>query len=82
MSLNVSKCCVMSIGPRFDAACVSITTVSGTAIAWVKEIHYLGGYLVSERVPRFSVAVATAKFNRAVILSKVFSVATEDLVLH
>jgi hypothetical protein len=48
------------------------------------EIRYLGAYLVYGRVPRFSIASAKAKFNRAVngILSKVLSVATEDLVLH
>ena len=84
MSLNVTKCCAMRIGPRFDAVCASIVTVTGFAIAWVKEIRYLGAYLVSGRVPRFSVGSAKAKFNRAVngILSKVLSVATEDLVLH
>lgn len=84
MFLNVNKCCAMRIGPRFDAVCANITTDSGTAIAWAEEIRYLGVYLVSGRVLRFSVAVAKAKFNRAVnsILSKVFSVATEDLVLH
>lgn len=84
MFLNVGKCCAMRIGPRFDASCVGITTGSGSSIAWVKEIRYLGIYLTSGRVLRFSVAAVKAKFNRAVnsILSKVLSVATEDLILH
>ena len=84
MNLNVSKCCAMRVGPRFDAGCANITTVSGLAIVWVKEIRYLGAFLVAGRVLRFSVACAKAKFNRAVnsILSKVASVATEDLILH
>jgi hypothetical protein len=83
MSLNVTKCCAMRIGPRFDAVCASIVTVTGFAIAWVKEIRYLGAYLVIGRLPRFSVASAEAKFNRAVnsIVSKVLSVAIADLVL-
>jgi hypothetical protein len=84
LSLNVSKCCAMRIGPRFDVACANIVTVTGYAIVWVKEIRYLGAYLVTGRVPRFSIASAKAKFNRSVngILSKVLPVATEDLVLH
>lgn len=84
MNLNVAKCCAMRIGPRFNADCAPITTASGIAIVWVREIRYLGAFLVAGRVLKFSVASAKAKFNRAVnsILSKVLSVATEDLVLH
>jgi hypothetical protein len=84
MSLNVGKCCAMRVGPRFDAICAPLTTDSGDVIRWVDEFRYLGIYFVAGSVLKFSVAKAKASFNRAVngILSKVLSVASEELILH
>jgi Reverse transcriptase (RNA-dependent DNA polymerase) len=84
MSLNVGKCCAMRVGPRFDVSCASLKTNSGDCIRWVDEIRYLGVYFVAGSVLKFSVSKAKASFNRAVngILSKVLSVASEELILH
>jgi hypothetical protein len=84
LTLNVNKCTAMRVGPRFNVDCAQVTTASGLAVAWVKELRYLGVFLVAGRVLRFSVSCAKAKFNRAVngVLSKVLSIASEDLILH
>ena len=84
MALNVSKCCALRVGPRFNSECRCITTNSGLGISWVSEIRYLGVYLVAGRVLKFSVSKAKASFNRAAnsILSKVLNVGSEELILH
>ena len=84
MVLNVSKCCALGVGPRFNIKCKCITTVLGSDISWVSEIRYLGVYLVAGRILKFSVSKAKASFNRAAnsILSKVLNVGSEELVLH
>ena len=84
MMLNVAKCCAMRVGPRYNNKCACISTSTGGLIQWVQEIRYLGVFFVSGRVLKFFVSKVKASFNRAVnsILSKVFNVATEDLILH
>jgi len=43
MSINEKKSCCLRVGLRCDA---NITTSSGEQLPWVKELRYLGVYLV------------------------------------
>ena len=47
LDLNYRESVCMRIGPRFLACCVNIKTLHGVELAWMKELRYLGIYLVS-----------------------------------
>jgi len=49
----------MRIGPRCDAVCANITSSTGSVIAWVSEIRYLG--VDFSRFRRFKCSIDHAK---------------------
>ena len=49
MSINTKKSCCMRIGNRFDSDCANITSLDGTSLPWVRELRYLGVFLISSR---------------------------------
>ena len=50
----------MCIGPRCEAVCANITSSTGSVIAWVSEIRYLGVPYFS-RFRRFKCSIDHAK---------------------
>ena len=84
MSINVKKSCCMRIGPRCDVSCANITTGNGEQLPWVKELRYLGLYIVQSR--RFKCAIHEHKksFCRSVnaIFGKVGRAASEEVILQ
>jgi len=84
MVINNKKSCCMRIGNRHDCACFNLTTASGQTIAWVKEIRYLGIFIVSHRVFRCNISHAKKRFYRAVtaIFGKIGRSASEEVILH
>jgi hypothetical protein len=49
MALNVKKSVCIRFGPRYDAECESLVTISGQKLAWVKSCRYLGVYMCAAR---------------------------------
>jgi len=49
MALNAKKSVCIRFGPRYDAECASLITVSGQALSWVTSCRYLGVYFVASR---------------------------------
>ena len=49
MSLNAGKSCCICIGSRFDKPCANVCTHDGRQLSWVKELRYLGIFIVSSR---------------------------------
>jgi len=47
MSINVKKSVCIRVGPRFNAKCVNITSISGLQFEWVDKCRYLGVFFVS-----------------------------------
>jgi len=60
MSINVKKSVCIRVGPRFNAKCVNITSVSGLQFEWVDKCRYLGVFFVSGR--QFRCSFDNAKF--------------------
>ena len=84
MLINSKKSCCVRIGPRYDNFCVNIATCDGRSLAWVKEIRYLGIYIVSSRTFRCSLDYAKRSFYRAAngIFGKIGRIASEDVVIQ
>jgi len=84
MSVNVKKSCCLRVGQRCDVACANITTSSGEQLPWVKELRYLGVYLVQLRHFRCTIHEHKKSFFRSVnaILGKVGRTAPEKVTLQ
>ena len=84
LELNVDKCAFMRIGPRFDNVCAKIVASNGSCIPRVKEIRYLGIYIIAARAFRCSIDHHRRAFNRAAnsILAKVFNAVSLDVLLY
>ena len=69
---------------RYDATCVSITSLYGNIISWATETRYLGIYIVSSRVFKCSLHHAKCGFYRAAnaIFGKVGRMSSEEVVLQ
>jgi len=84
MSINFKKSCCMCIGPRCDAVCANITSSTGSVIAWVSEIRYLGVYF--SRFRRFNCSIDHAKrsFCKAAnsVFGKIGRIASEEVTLQ
>ena len=84
LRLNYDKSVSMRVGPRFDRACLAITTADGNVLKWVKSLRYLGICLVSSRRYKCCFESNKRKFSRAVnnILSKIGLSSSEDVMLE
>ena len=84
LDLNYRKSVCMRIGPRYLACCVNIKTLHGVELAWVKELRYLGIYLVSSSKFKCNFANAKKSFYRSfnTIFGRVGRSASEEVVLH
>lgn len=84
LCLNVDKCCCMRVGPRHNASFTPIVCLDGRHISLVKEIRYLGIFMVSGNVMRSSLHYAKRCFFRAsnAIFSQVLHVASDSVVMH
>jgi len=84
MSINVKKSCCLRVGPRCDVACANITTSSREQLPWVKELRYLGVYLVQSRHFRCTIHEHKKSFFRSVntIFGKVGRTALEEVTLQ
>ena len=74
----------MRIGPRCGAVCANITSSTGSVIAWVSEIRYLGVYF--SRFRRFNCSIDHAKrpFYKAAnsVYGKIGRIASEEVTLQ
>ena len=84
MHINVKKSGCLRVGPRCNASCMNIMTLDGYVIPWVKEIKYLGVYIVQSRAFKCSWAQARKAFYRSLnsIFGKVGRSASEEVVLQ
>jgi hypothetical protein len=84
VSINTSKSGCIRIGKRYNVDCANITTLDGIALQWLKEIHYLGNYIVGSRLFKCSTSKCKRSFFSAVntIFGKVGRVASDEVFLH
>jgi len=84
MSINVKKSCCLRVGSRCDVACANITNSSGEQLPWVKELRYLGVYLVQSRHFRYTIHENKKSFFRSVnaIFGKVGRTAPKETTLQ
>jgi len=84
MLINAKKSCCMRIGPRYNASCAPVVTLSGDILPWLEEIRYLGVYVVSYRYFRCSLDHAKRSFYRSAnaIFGKIGRIASEEVILE
>jgi hypothetical protein len=84
LKLNVGKCCCIRVGVRHDSNCASLVSISNELIAWCDRMRYLGVYICRARKFCCDFSPARRSFNRAAnaVLSKVGTVASEEVLLH
>ena len=84
LTINVSKSCCLRIGPRCEAKCSSICTLSGYSLPWVDTIRYLGIYLMRFRNFKCSLDQAKRSYFRSLnaIFGKVGRFASEEVILQ
>ena len=84
MSINVKKSGCLRVGPRCEASCVNIITHNGCKIPWVKEMRYLGIYMIHGHRFKCSWEHARKSFYRSLnsIFGKVGRHASEEVVLQ
>jgi len=83
MSLNAGKSC-MRIESRFDKPCANVCTHDGRQLSWVKELRYLGFFIVSSRNFKCSLDHAKRSFYHAAnsIFGKIGRIASEDVLIE
>jgi len=64
--------------------CERLCSLSGTFLPWMKEVKYLGIYLVSSKRFKISIEHSRRSFYRAAnaIFGRIRRIATEEVVLH
>ena len=74
----------MRIGPRCNAKCANIVSLSGQCISCVTELRYLGIFLACSRIFTCSTESAKRSFYRSAnaIFGKVGRIASEETVLE
>jgi len=74
----------MRVGPRYLVHCANIKTLNGSILDWVKELRYLGVFLVSSCKFKCNYAHAKKAFYRSfnALFGRVGRLANEDVVLH
>jgi len=84
MCINTKKSCRMRICYCFDVDYANITSLDGTSLSWIRELRYLGVFLISSRKFKCSLDHAKRALYRAAnaIVDKVARAATEEVVLH
>ena len=84
MSINYKKSCSMRIGPRCNAKCANIVSLSGQCISWVIELRYLGIFLTCSRIFTCSTDSAKRSFYHSAnaIFGKVGRIASKETVLE
>jgi len=84
LSLNNKKSVCMRVGSRHLADCANIKTINGNVLTWVKELRYLGIYLVSSSKYKCNFSYAKKSFYRSfnAIFGRVGRLASEEVVLH
>jgi len=71
----------MRNGSRYDKPCANVCTYDGRQLSWVKELRYLGIFIVSSRSFKCSLDHAKRSFYRAAnsIFGKIGRIASEDV---
>jgi len=84
MAINIKKSCCLRIGPRADAVCSHISSLSGLYLKWVNEIRYLGIFVVKSKHFKCSLDYAKRSFYRAAnaIFGKIGRIASEEITLQ
>jgi len=74
----------MRIGPRCNAKCANIVSLSGQCISWVTELRYLAIFLTCSRIFTCSTDVAKRSFYHSAnaIFGKVGRIASKETVLE
>jgi len=73
----------MRIGSRFDKPCANVCTHDGRQLSWVKELRYLGIFIVSSR--NFECSLDHAKRSKRAansIFGKIGRIASEDVLIE
>ena len=65
MAINHTKSNCLRVGPRFDAKCTEIVSLSRHVLRWSSEMRYLGVNIVASRQFRVSIGDAKRSFYRA-----------------
>jgi hypothetical protein len=81
-SIHYDKSVSIRVGPRFDRACLAITTAD--MLKWVKSLRYLGICLVNSRRYKCCFESNKRQFSRAVksVLGKIGLSSGEDVILQ
>jgi len=62
MVINYKKSSCIRIGPRCDVSCATVRSNKGHSILWLKEMRYLGIFIVCSRVFRCNLHYAKRNF--------------------
>jgi len=84
MAINFKKSCCLRVGPRCDAHCVSLQSMTGSMSQWVDTVRYLGMYLVKAKYFKCSLDYAKRSFHWAAnsVFGKIGRIASEESVLQ
>ena len=84
MAINFKKSCCLRVGPRCDAHCVNLQSMTGSMLQWVDTVRYLGMYLVKAKYFKWSLDYAKHSFHRAAnsIFGKIGRISSEESVIQ
>jgi len=84
MAINHTKSNCLRVGPRLDAKCTEIVSLSGHVLCWSSEMRYLGVNIEASRQFRVFIGDTERSFYRAAnsIFGKIGRIASEEVVLQ
>jgi len=83
MALDVKKSVCLRFGPRYDAECGPLVTISRQRLAWVESCRYLGVYLCAARNGKCLFDEAKKAYYRSfnAVFGKIGRHASEEVTL-
>ena len=84
MAINCKKSCCIRIGPRCDVPCATVLSKKDNRILWMKELRYLGVYIVSSRLFKCNLHYAKRNFYRSAnaIFGRIGRLSSEEVILQ
>jgi len=83
MLINENKTVCMRIGPRYQAVCANIVTLTGKKLEWVEKLRYLGIYVISSCKFKCCFDDAKKAFFRSfnAVYGRIGRAASEEVIL-
>ena len=82
MAVDCKKSCCLTTGPRCDAQCVNLPSVTGSMLPWVNIMRYLGVYFTRAKYFKCLMPNAPSSVQPTLFLEKTLADILQEIPLE